>query len=42
MTQSARVRFWAETCLSRGALEEDGDDLSQVLLYEVYLVKELI
>jgi hypothetical protein len=30
MTQAARVRFTAETCLSRGALVEDGDDLDQV------------
>ncbi len=27
MTQAARVQFLAETCLSRGSLIEDGDDL---------------
>ncbi len=30
VAQAARVRFPAETCLSRGALVEDGDDLGQV------------
>ncbi len=27
VTQATRVRFPAETCLSQGALVEDGDDL---------------
>ncbi len=30
MKQVTRVRFPAETCLSRGVLIEDGDDLGQV------------
>jgi hypothetical protein len=29
-TQVTHIRVQAETCLSRGALVEDGDDLSQV------------
>jgi hypothetical protein len=38
VTQAARVRFPADTCLSRGALVEDGDDTGQVSSqYCVYL-----
>ncbi len=36
----ARVRFPTETCLSRGALVEDGDDLGQVSSkYVIYAIE---
>ncbi len=34
---AARARFPAETCLSRGALVEYGDDLGQVSSYLFYI-----
>jgi hypothetical protein len=45
VTQEARVRFPAETCLSGGALLENGDDLCQVFhrcTTFIYLTKALI